>query len=170
MAFGCGFSHPQGIPVTMNEFQPTGYLTGSHLFSQSLASPGQPSQDTMQTVCPPGSSPPCTHAPSQNRPPGALQTIFSLVPSGSPFFLPRKEDNRHNGSLVLNVTLETKLPELPASSRLRPAPGPVTGGSGLCPACLLRPPEQRQRGAGGSCGFLWEARAHSDMSLRGVIA
>ena len=110
---------------------------------------GQPLKDKIQTVCSPGSCPPCTHALSQNWPPRVFQTIFSLVTLGLLSSLPRKEDNQHNGTLVLSVIPETRLPELPASPASPPwLPVPMMSCFRPSPVCVLCPPKQRQHETG----------------------
>lgn len=68
-----------------------------------------------------------------------------LLPCVCFSFRLRNEDNQHNGSLVMNVIPETRLPELPASSALNPG-----SQCGLRPQPSMPPllPGQRQCGAG----------------------
>ena len=76
--------------------------------------------------------------------PEVFQTVFSLVTLGSVFFLPRKEDNQHNGSVVLNVTPETSSScSLPTVLTGSGSQGPAQGESSTCPP---RPPPPQSRG------------------------
>ena len=82
---------------------------------------------------------------SSMPPPGreVFQTVFSLVTLGLVFFLPRKEDNQHNGSVVLNVTSETSSScSLPETLMGSGSQGPAQGESSTCPPCPL-PPQSR---------------------------
>ena len=90
---------------------------------------------------------------SSMPPPGreVFQTVFSLVTLGLVFFLPRKEDNQHNGSVVLNVTSETSSScSLPEALMGSGSQGPAQGESSTCPPPPPPTPEQRQHEAGRS--------------------
>lgn len=110
----------------------------------------------------PGISPPAgksqhpdcllTRQLSSMPPPGSglpevFHTVFSLVTLGSLFFLPRKEDNRHSGSLVLNVTPETSSSgSLPAVLMGSGSQGPAQGESSTCTPAPSHPTAEASRG------------------------
>lgn len=118
-----------------------------------LASHSQPLKDKIQIVCSPGNPPPRTHAPPGMGPlrPSKQSSHLSLWVCCS--FLPRKEDNQHNGSLVLNVTSERGYQScfqalLSAVTPSIPGSGPRTR-----PARLVCPPKRGSRRWGRSRGF-----------------
>lgn len=79
--------------------------------------------------------------------PEVFHTVFSLVTLGSIFFLPRKEDNRHSGSLVLNVTPETSSSgSLPAVLMGSGSQGPAQGESSTCTPAPSHPTAEASRG------------------------
>lgn len=112
-----------------------------------------------QAVCSPGSAPPRPRR-VQAWPPGASQTISPLVAVARPFFVPRKGDNPHNGSLVRSDTRD-QAPGLPASFLLPLVPSAVTSGLGPPPSMPPPPPKQAAWGEESTWAPLGRTRARS---------